>query len=518
MKSALISVWDKTGVVELAAVVARCGYRLISSGGTAAALREAGLEVTEVADYTGFPEMMGGRVKTLHPRVHGGILARRDLAEDREAMAASGIDSIDLVVVNLYPFRATVRRPGATREQIVENIDIGGPAMVRSAAKNHAFVAVVVDPADYAEVGDALTEHRGELPAGLRRRLAAKAFAHTAAYDLAIAAWMGAEDDDGVAGRFWGTACPRLSRLRYGENPHQRAALYAQDEDAGPSLARARQLHGKELSYNNLLDLDAALATVLDLPAVACAIVKHNNPCGAAAAETQEEAFALALEGDPVSAFGGIVAFNQPLDVATARRMAADAVFFEAVVAPAVEPAALAALQAAKWGGNVRVLELGGRPQPPPWVARQISGGWLVQDPDRPPATGTRTVTARAPTAGESAALELAWAVCRHVKSNAIVLARQVEGACAVVGVGAGQMSRVDAARIAVEKAGERARGAVVASDAFFPFADGLEVALQAGVTAAIQPGGSKRDQEVIAAADARGAAMVMTGVRHFRH
>jgi phosphoribosylaminoimidazolecarboxamide formyltransferase/IMP cyclohydrolase len=522
-RRALLSVYDKTGVVEFGRGLLRRGFALLSSGGTCRALRDAGLQVTEVADYTRSPEMMGGRVKTLHPKVHGGILARRDDAGDRAALAQHDIDAIDIVAVNLYPFRQTLAKPGVSRDDIVENIDVGGPAMVRSAAKNHAHVCVIVDPLDYAPVLAALDEHEGEVPGELRRNLAQKAFAHTAAYDVAIAAWLDGEraarPEQPCFGGTFALAAERVSTLRYGENPHQAAAFYRLDNATGPSLASSRVRGGKELSYNNLLDLDAALGIVGDFAAPACAIVKHNNPCGAATAATATVAFEAALAGDPVSAFGGILAFNRRLDAALASRLAQAGVFFECIVAPQVDDDAMAALSQAKWGANARVLELGGMPDhTTPFVVRQVSGGLLVQQPDVPPELLMRVVTKRRPTDAERVALEFAWRVCKHVKSNAIVLVQRAGDTLSVVGVGAGQMSRVDSARIAVEKAGAKAKGAVVASDAFFPFADGLEVVLRAGITAAIQPGGSKRDEEVIATADRGDAAMVFTAVRHFRH
>ncbi|MBI5851521.1 MAG: bifunctional phosphoribosylaminoimidazolecarboxamide formyltransferase/IMP cyclohydrolase [Planctomycetes bacterium] len=525
-RRALISVTDKTGVVEFARGLTELGFAVLSTGGTFRVLKEGGVPATEVAAYTGFPEMMDGRVKTLHPKVHGGLLARRDHAEDRAAMAAHGIDPIDVVAVNLYRFRETVRREGVTREAIVENIDIGGPSMLRSAAKNHASVAVVVDPSDYASVLDALRFGHGRVPVSLARRLAGKAFAHTAAYDVAIARWFdderAHEPGEPRYGDFFGVAGTRVQGLRYGENPHQSAALYAEPDASGASLASARQLGGKELSYNNLLDLDAALGLALEFGEPAVVIVKHNNPCGTATAATPTQAFLAALESDPVSAYGGIVATNRPLAAATAAAMVERGTFVEAIVAPGIEPDALAALESAKWGRNVRVLDLGAMPvaRSVPSV-RMVSGGFLVQDSDASGAVvpKSETVTRREPSAAERELLGFAWRVCKHVKSNAIVLARRNgDGALATCGVGAGQMSRVDSVRIAVEKAGTHARGAVLASDAFFPFPDGLQAAIAAGVTAAIQPGGSKRDDEVIAAADAGGIAMVFTGVRHFRH
>ncbi|MEZ6037300.1 MAG: bifunctional phosphoribosylaminoimidazolecarboxamide formyltransferase/IMP cyclohydrolase [Planctomycetota bacterium] len=526
MTRALLSVTDKQGITEFAKGLVDAGFSLLSTGGTRRAIAEAGVPVQEVADYTGFPEMMDGRVKTLHPKVHGGLLGVRDEASHTQAMQAHGIDAIDLLCVNLYRFRETVRQPGIQRDEVVEQIDIGGPAMIRSAAKNHRSVAVVVDPADYPEVLRLLREHHGKLPERFLRKLAAKAFAHTAAYDAAIAQWFDEErrehDDEPYFPGSIAVAGEKLAELRYGENPHQRAAFYSVGMNEA-TLAGARQLGGKELSYNNILDADAAMGLAFEFDRTSCVLVKHNNPCGTAVAADLPRAFELALSGDPVSAFGGILATNTTFDAATAAAIVQSGTFLEVIVAPRVEPAALEVLQQAKWGANVRVLELGGQPgeaQQRRSVVRQVSGGLLVQTPDWPAEAPRRDVaTKRAPSDGEQAAMAFAWLVCKHVKSNAIVLARATDdGACFTVGVGAGQMSRVDSARIAVEKAGDKAKGSVVASDAFFPFADGLLVCADAGVTAAIQPGGSKRDAEVIAAADERGMAMCMTGQRHFRH
>jgi phosphoribosylaminoimidazolecarboxamide formyltransferase/IMP cyclohydrolase len=526
MRRALLSVTDKQGIVEFARGLADAGFGLLSTGGTARTLADAGVATTEVADYTGFPELMDGRLKTLHPKVHGGLLGRRDDDGHRAAMAAHQIDPIDVLCVNLYRFRETVKKPGITRQEIVEQIDIGGPAMIRSAAKNHHAVAVVVDPADYATVLRGLRDHGGTLPAELLRRLAAKAFSHTAAYDAAIAQWFDCErraspGEPFFAGRV-AFSGEKLQDLRYGENPHQKAAFYTLGEPS-PSLANSKQLGGKELSYNNILDADAALALALEFDQTACVLVKHNNPCGAAVAAGLPRAFELALSGDPVSAFGGILATNRTFDVATAQAIVQSGTFLEVIVAPHVEPAAIAALQQAKWGPNVRVLDLGGVPDLAlrhRFVARPVSGGFLLQTADFPAESPRQDVaTKRAPSDVERTAMAFAWKVCKHVKSNAIVLARgSDDGACFTVGVGAGQMSRVDSAKIAVDKAGERSKGCVVASDAFFPFADGLLVCAKAGATAVIQPGGSKRDQEVVEVADEHGIAMVMTGQRHFRH
>ncbi|HEB53839.1 MAG TPA: bifunctional phosphoribosylaminoimidazolecarboxamide formyltransferase/IMP cyclohydrolase [bacterium] len=526
MRRALLSVTDKSGIAEFAEGLAEVGFSLLSTGGTRRVIAEAGVAVQEVADYTGFPEMMDGRVKTLHPKVHGGLLARRDEEAHLAAMTEHGIDAIDLLCVNLYRFRETVRRPGISRNEIVENIDIGGPAMIRSAAKNHASVAVVVDPSDYHEVLRLLREHDGRLPPEFLRKLAAKAFAHTAAYDAAIAQWFDCERRANPSEPFFAAsvtfAGEKIRDLRYGENPHQQAAFYGAGVESG-CLAGARQLGGKELSYNNILDADAAMKLAFEFSRPSCVLVKHNNPCGTAIAESLPRAFELALAGDPVSAFGGILATNRTFDRAMAEVVVASGTFLEVIVAPSVQPDAVTALQQAKWGANVRVLDLGGEPDTTMkhrFVARQVSGGFLLQTADVPPQPPTQQVaTRRAPDEGEQQALAFAWLVCKHVKSNAIVLACADDGgSCFTVGIGAGQMSRVDAAKIAVDKAGERAKGSVVASDAFFPFADGLITCAEAGATAAVQPGGSKRDSEVVAAADKHGMAMWMTGQRHFRH
>jgi phosphoribosylaminoimidazolecarboxamide formyltransferase/IMP cyclohydrolase len=507
--------------VPFARRLAGRGVELISTGGSARALREAGLGVRDVSEATGFPEMLDGRVKTLHPAVHGALLARRGDPGHMAALAAHGIAPIDLLVVNLYPFEATVAS-GAGYDECVENVDIGGPAMIRAAAKNHADVAVLVDPGDGDEVLGAI-EAEGGTRCPLRRRLAARAFALTAAYDAAVAGWFAraAGEDPPRRRAFAG----RLAQpLRYGENPHQRAAFYL-DGSARPGVATARQLQGKELSYNNINDTDAAfeLAAELDRDLPAAVIVKHANPCGVAAAPTLAEAYGRAFDCDRVSAFGGIVALNRALDGPTAERIAE--IFTEVVIAPGADEAARAVFAARK---NLRLLLTDGLPDPaaPRLAWRQVAGGFLVQDQDtgRVSADELRVVTRRAPTEPERADMLFAWRVAKHVKSNAIVYAR--EGA--TVGIGAGQMSRVDSTRIAARKAEEMAavlglpepptRGAAVASDAFFPFADGLIAAAEAGATAVIQPGGSVRDDEVIAAADARGIAMVFTGMRHFRH
>jgi phosphoribosylaminoimidazolecarboxamide formyltransferase / IMP cyclohydrolase len=523
LRRALISVSDKSGLTDFAAALAKRGVELVSTGGTAAALREAGLAVTDVADLTGFPEMMDGRVKTLHPAVHGGLLALRDAPAHVAAMETHGIRPIDLLVVNLYPFEATVAR-GADHSEAVENIDIGGPAMIRAAAKNHAFVCVVVDPEDYGTVLAELDARGGATGLDLRRRLAQTAFARTAAYDAAVSAWFAAALEDPAPRRasFAGTLA---QTLRYGENPHQRAAFY-RDGSSRPGVATAVQLQGKELSYNNINDTDAAFELVAEFrpdDGPACAIIKHANPCGVARGATLAEAFARAYDCDRTSAFGGIIALNMPLDAATAHAIAE--LFTEVVIAPGADEAARELFAAKR---NLRLLITDGLPDPaaPSQVFRQVSGGFLLQDKDvaRLDPEALKVVTRRAPSDSEIADMLFAWSVAKHVKSNAIVYAR--DGATA--GIGAGQMSRVDSTRIAARKAEDMAgnlglpapptQGSVVASDAFFPFPDGLLAAAAAGATAVIQPGGSVRDDEVIAAADAADLAMVFTGIRHFRH
>jgi phosphoribosylaminoimidazolecarboxamide formyltransferase/IMP cyclohydrolase len=520
---AFLSVSDKTGLDLLARALARHGVELVSTGGTARALREAGLEAKEVSQLTGLPEMMGGRVKTLHPKVHGGILAIRTDPEHRQAMSAHGIAPIDLVVVNLYPFEAAQAR-GAPFDEVIENIDIGGPALIRSAAKNHAFVAVLTDPGDYPALIVSLDAQGGATSLATRRTFAEKAFACTAAYDSAIAAWLARDLGNEAPTRKTISGTLRQV-LRYGENPHQRAAFYLTGE-ARPGIATARQVQGKELSYNNLNDTDAAYELIAEFPSSegpAVAIIKHANPCGLARGRTLAEAYARALACDPVSAFGGIVALNQTIDTAAAR--AITGVFTEVIIAPDASQEALAIFAAKK---NLRVLLAGALPDPRETgeTVRSVSGGFLVQSRDnaRVSAVDLKTVTKRAPTQAELEDLLFAFRVAKHVKSNAIVYAK--DGA--TVGIGAGQMSRLDSTRIAARKAEDAAKvaglaepltkGSVVASDAFFPFADGLLAAAKAGATAIIQPGGSIRDEEIIKAADAAGLAMVFTGSRHFRH
>ena len=516
IRRALLSVSDKTGLVELARALSEAGVELVSTGGTAKAIREAGLAVKDVSELTGFPEMMDGRVKTLHPMVHGGLLSVRDDPSHRAAMSEHGIGAIDLVVVNLYPFADTVTR-GANRDEVIENIDIGGPSMVRSAAKNHAFVAIVTDPADYPLVA------KGETSLDERRKLAAKAFALTAQYDATIGAWFAFADQGEMFPQAVAMPLKIDQELRYGENPHQRAALYIPAGPANRGVGQARQVQGKELSYNNYNDADAALELASEFRDAdpTCVIVKHANPCGVATAASLSEAYAAAFACDTVSAFGGIVALNRPLDGATAR--AITGIFTEVVVAPDADEEALALFAAKK---NLRLLLTGELPDPmrPGLTMKSITGGYLLQSRDNGVLGDLKVVTKRQPTPQELADCRFAWTVAKHVKSNAIVYAK--DGSTA--GVGAGQMNRLESARIAAwkardaaEKAGwaePRTIGSAVASDAFFPFADGLLAAVEAGATAVIQPGGSIRDEEVIAAADDAGLAMLFTGVRHFRH
>ena len=509
IRRALISVSDKSGLIELGRALAAKGVEILSTGGSAHALREAGVPVVEVADYTGVPEMLGGRVKTLVPKIHGGLLGRRDLPDHVAQMERHGIPPIDLLAVNLYPFEATVAR-GAGFEDCVENIDIGGPALIRAAAKNHDAVAVLTDPAQYAEIITAL--EAGGTTCDHRRRLAAIAYARTAAYDTAIAGWFaglnGAKESfpDRLA-----IAATKRQALRYGENPHQSAAFYFTDDR--PGVATARQLQGKELSYNNINDTDAAYECVAEFERPTVVIVKHANPCGVAVGRDIADAWDRALACDPVSAFGGIIAVNRTLDAEAAGKMAA--IFSEVIIAPDATEEAIALLAKKK---NLRLLIAGGLPNPasPGLAYRSVAGGWLVQSRDAGRATreSLKTVTQRAPSNAEFDDLLFAFRIAKHVKSNAIVYAKSG----ATTGIGAGQMSRVDSSRIAALKGGERIPGSVVASDAFFPFSDGLEAAIQAGATAVIQPGGSIRDNEVIDAADKAGIAMVFTGMRHFRH
>ncbi|MCL6517417.1 bifunctional phosphoribosylaminoimidazolecarboxamide formyltransferase/IMP cyclohydrolase [Alicyclobacillus sp.] len=530
-KWALVSVFDKRGVLEFCRILQRAGYGILSTGGTAKHLKENGIDCALVESYTGFPEMMDGRVKTLHPMVHGGLLARRDDPAHRAAMEAHGIRDIQVVVVNLYPFRQTIARPDVTFDEAVEMMDIGGPSMLRSAAKNHAFVLPIVDPEDYGWIGERLAAG-GSITAAERRRLATKVFSVTAAYDAAIAEYLAAQADavdaatagDGAASgnsadeadwpRVYRVEYVHKQHLRYGENPHQGAHFYVERDPLPSTIAAARQLQGKELSYNNIQDADAALRILRDLDDLgpAAVAVKHTNPCGVGLGRDVEEAFGRAFESDPVSIFGGILAFNRPVTGPLAARLAE--MFLEIIIAPAFSEEALAALRRKK---NVRLLTVDmtqplWRPNDK-WL-RRVSGGLLVQDANIPPEAEWRVVTRREPTAQERRALEFAWRVVRHVKSNAIVIADEH----GTLGVGAGQMNRVGAARIAIEQAGARVAGSVLASDAFFPMRDTVDTAAQAGVRAIIQPGGSIRDQESIDAANEHGIAMVFTGQRHFLH
>ncbi|BBA69147.1 bifunctional phosphoribosylaminoimidazolecarboxamide formyltransferase/IMP cyclohydrolase [Geobacter sulfurreducens] len=515
---ALISVSDKTGILDFARELAGYGVEILSTGGTAKLLRDAGLAVKDVSDFTGFPEMLDGRVKTLHPKVHGGLLGMRSNPDHAATMKAHGIEPIDLVVVNLYPFEATVAKPDCTLEDAIENIDIGGPTMLRSAAKNNADVTVLVDPADYRPVLDEMKASGGAVSRETNFRLAVKVYQHTAAYDGAISNWLGARTGEGVA------AYPdtvtlqfrKAQEMRYGENPHQGAAFYVERQVKEASVATARQLQGKELSYNNIADTDAALECVKQFAeGPACVIVKHANPCGVAVGGTLLEAYDRAYATDPESAFGGIIAFNRELDADTARAIC-DRQFVEVIIAPAVSPEATEVVAAKK---NVRLLECGTWPekQQPRLDLKRVNGGILVQDTDLDLYAELKVVTKRQPTEQEMKDLLFAWRVAKFVKSNAIVYGK----GNMTIGVGAGQMSRVNSARIAAikaEHAGLEVKGAVMASDAFFPFRDGIDNAAAVGITAVIQPGGSMRDAEVIAAADEHGMAMVFTGMRHFRH
>ena len=512
---AILSVTDKTGLVEFARKLSALGIELISTGGTAKLLRDSGVTVKDISELTGFPEMLDGRVKTLHPKVHGGILHRRGDPKHVAAVAEHGIAPIDMVVVNLYAFEKTAAKPGVAFEELIENIDIGGPSMIRSAAKNFHDVAIVTSPSDYESIADELQREGGALSLATKWHLAQKAFATTAAYDSAIASTLERISADSLrlqpdAGTFPQTlrfTFQKTLDLRYGENPHQTAAMYSDGSDVG--VANALQLQGKELSYNNIVDLQAAwdLAQEFDEPVVA--IIKHTNPCGTATGETLAEAYKRALECDPVSAFGGVIGVNRPIDAEAAEEM--HKLFLEVIAAPSFDEAAKAKFVTKK---NLRLVEV--TPADQKWVLKNVSGGLLVQDADHRPLQpdDLKVVTHRPPTPEETRALLFAWKVCKHVKSNAIVYARDGQ----TVGVGAGQMSRVDSAKLGAMKAQLPLKGTVAASDAFFPFPDGVEEIAKAGATAIIQPGGSQRDPEVIAAADRLGLAMLFTGVRHFRH
>jgi phosphoribosylaminoimidazolecarboxamide formyltransferase/IMP cyclohydrolase len=519
IQRAILSVTDKSGLVEFAGKLAALKVELVSTGGTAKLLRESGVPVKDISELTGFPEMMDGRVKTLHPRVHGGILHVRNNPEHVAAAKQHGIQPIDMVVVNLYAFEKTAAKPGAHFEELIENIDIGGPSMVRSAAKNFRDVAIVTSPDDYAAIAEEMKASNGELGLGTRWRLAQKAFATTAAYDSAIAATLAGVSLDQDTSNFklpeshsgfpavLKLSLNKVMDLRYGENPHQKAAMYSDGSQAG--VANGRQLQGKELSYNNIVDLQAAWDLAQEFDEIACAIIKHTNPCGTATGKSQKEAYVRALEVDPVSAFGGVIGLNRVVDGAAAEEMAK--LFVEVIAAPGFDAAAREKFASKK---NLRLVEVKSVSQK--YAMKHVSGGMLVQDPDVRPLTPAdlKVVSKRPPSEEEMRALLFAWKVCKHVKSNAIVYARDGQS----VGVGAGQMSRVDSCKIGAMKAILPLKGTVAASDAFFPFPDGVEEIARAGATAIIQPGGSVRDQEVIDAADRSGLAMVLTGVRHFRH
>lgn len=510
MKRALISVSDKTGIVDFAKKLSNLGIEIISTGGTMKTLREAGIPVTYVSDVTGFPEIMDGRVKTLNPLIHGGILAIRDNPEHVAQMKEHGIQGIDMIVVNLYPFKATIDKPGVTMEEAIENIDIGGPTMIRSAAKNFKYVAVVVNPDRYAEVVAEL-ETKKEISDAVRLRLAREAFNHTAEYDALIDAYLAGQLGEGKFPGSLHLVLEKAQDLRYGENPHQSAAFYREKYFAGTGIAHAQQLHGKELSFNNIVDLEAAFKIVAEFDQPAATIIKHTNPCGTGIGSTLAAAYNKAYLADPVSAFGGIVAVNRAVDADTARQI--NEIFIEAVIAPGFEAEAAEILMQKK---NIRLLvaEVEKDVKKLGLDMKRVTGGILVQDYDLPEKTTLQVVTKRTPTEEELQQLQFAWKVVKHVKSNAIVVA----GKDQTLGIGAGQMNRVGSAGIALCQAGEQAKGAVMASDAFFPFRDTVDVAAQAGITAIIQPGGSMRDEESIQAADEHGIAMVFTGIRHFKH
>ncbi len=517
IKRALISVSDKFGLGGFARALADAGVEIYSTGGTARCLQEEGIAVHEVSAYTGFPEMMDGRLKTLHPKVFGGILGRRNRDDDMASLSAHGIVPFELVVVNLYPFEATVQREGVTREEAIEQIDIGGPSLVRAAAKNHEFVTVATHPQQYAEILAEFSQ-RGATTTPLRQRLAGEAFAHTAAYDRAIAGYFASLESGSPLPPVLHLSLERKEILRYGENPHQQAALYGDARVQGANLVTARKLNGKELSYNNLMDLDSALAIARSLPAAAAVVIKHTNPCGAASADTLAVAARRALEGDPVSAFGSVLGFNQIVDQATAEFLATPGLFVEAIVAPGYDDAALEILTTRpKWKQNVRLMDVGPLDAPPAAIHyRCIDGGLLLQEADVGPdeEASWQVVTNSQPTPQQMDELRFAWAVMRHVKSNAIVLCKNRM----LCGAGAGQMSRVDSVDIAIRKAADRAAGCVLASDAFFPFPDSIHIAAEAGILAIIQPGGSRKDQEVIDACNQHALPMIFTGRRHFKH
>jgi len=515
IKTALISVFDKSGLPEFAAGLAEFGVEIISTGKTAKMLAEAGLKVQEISDYTGFPEMMEGRLKTLHPRVHGGLLARRDKPEHLAQAEAHGIRMIDLLVVNLYPFEATIAKEEVSLEEVIENIDIGGPGMLRAASKNYASVAVVCNPDRYNAILEEMRVRNGALTLETRAALAVEAYSRTAAYDTTISNYLNQRllAADGMPSRVL-VSCDKVQDLRYGENPHQRAAFYQTAGTAPLGLAVAKQLQGKELSYNNYLDLDTVLGFISEFDEPAAIVVKHNSPCGAAVADTLAQAYREALATDPISSFGGIIALSQPMDVATAEAILEGIEkhgFMECILAPGYVPEALKLFESKR---NLRLLELPDLKSKEKLWLRQVAGGLLAQTPDYDGPEAMNTAGKRPPTTEEREALNFAWTVCKHTKSNAIVVAQGKKA----VGIGGGDTSRVDAARSALRRAGERARGGVLASDAFFPFADTVKLAVEAGVTAIIQPGGSLNDVDVIKTCDAHNIALVFTGVRHFRH
>ena len=514
IKRALISVSEKSGVVDMAKGLEALGAEILSTGGTAKALREAGVKVTDVAAYTGSPEILDGRVKTLHPKIHGGLLGRRSVPAHVEQMEQQGIGPIDVVVVNLYPFEATIAKPHCPFEEAIENIDIGGPSMLRSAAKNHEDVLVVVDPADYQRVLDAAKA--GTVSRELRRELAMKVFQHTARYDSLIAGYLEQQTQSGEVKfpAMLSLQFERAEMLRYGENPHQQGAFYRELYSAEPSVSRGKILHGKAMSYNNFLDANSALELAKEYDEIAVAIIKHNNPCGVALGATPVEAYVKARETDPISAFGGVIAFNRVVDLAAAKEITST--FVEVVIAPGFADDALAELKRKK---DLRLLDVGPltKVKQAGFDLKKLVGGLIVQDRDLGVLTDLRALnvpTLRKPTDEEYAACAFAWKVCKHVKSNAIIYAKPGQ----TVGIGAGQMSRVDSVKLAAMKAQMPIKGCVMASDAFFPFRDGLDAAVQAGITTVIQPGGSIRDAEIIKAADEQGVAMIMTGMRHFRH
>jgi len=516
IRRALVSVSDKRNLAEFARGLTARGVQIFSTGGTRKFLEKEGIAVQDVSQYTGFPEMMDGRLKTLHPKVHGGILCRHDNPEDMQALAEHGILTFELVVVNLYPFAATVAKPGVTEPEAIEQIDIGGPTMVRAAAKNFAFTSIATSPDQYPEILNQVNAE-GATTTEFRRRLAAEAFAHTARYDRAIADFFATQTSDGP---FPGTLTLGYSRkevLRYGENPHQAAALYCGAESHPGTVVSSTQLHGKELSYNNLLDLESALGIVRSFTEPAAVVIKHNNPCGAAVDEVLAEALRKAMAGDPLSAFGSVLGLNRTVDAATAEVLCQPGLFVEAIVAPDFEPAAVELLTTRpKWRANVRLMKVGPIDTPQRWTYRFLEGGVLLQEADvlPDPEAQWQAVTRTPPTQEQLRELRFAWTMVRHVKSNAIVVCKDRM----LLGAGAGQMSRVDSTEIALKKAGDRIAGAVLASDAFFPFPDSIELAAKAGVSAVIQPGGSRADQDVIAACNQHGLPMIFTGRRHFKH